>query len=64
MSKESAELATFHMEVTHLHALIKKHRTHVTAEGIELALAALLNNPKAKAEAVLITSHPDFPPLK
>lgn len=61
MSKSPHDLAMFHAEVSHLHALIVKRKAHVTVEGIERALAALLEDHQAKAEVVLITSHPDFP---
>jgi hypothetical protein len=61
MSKSAHDLAMFHAEVSHLHVLIARHEKHLTVEGIKLALAALLADHEAKAEVVLVTSHPDFP---
>jgi hypothetical protein len=48
------------MQLNHLLLLIDRHRSHVTADGIEGALKAILDG--GKAEAVLPFSHPDFPP--
>lgn len=61
MSKSPHDLAMFHAEISHLHALIVRHEKHLTVEGVKLALAALLADHEAKAEVVLVTSHPDFP---
>lgn len=61
MSKSPPDLAMFHAEVSHLHALIVRRRGYVTVEGIERALAALLEDHQAKSDVVLVTSHPDFP---
>jgi hypothetical protein len=62
MSKSAHDLAMFHLEVSHLHKLVVKHKAHVTVDGLEKALAALLENHEAKADVVLLASHPDFPP--
>ena len=62
MSKSPHDLAMFHLEVSHLHKLVVKHKAHVTVDGLEKALAALLEGHQSKADVVLLSSHPDFPP--